>query len=73
MTSYLRKILSILWENFCIIERKKTQEYQKILANNFFWRTYDGAEIDWVEEHAGKLWGYEMKWNPKKSIKPPSS
>jgi len=28
-----------------------------MLVNNFFWRTYDRQEIDWVEERGGKLYG----------------
>jgi predicted AAA+ superfamily ATPase len=55
-----------LWENFMIIERLKQQNYSKIHANNYFWRTYDKKEIDFVEERDGKLFGFEFKWNPKK-------
>ncbi len=55
-----------LWENFMIIERLKQQNYSKIHANNYFWRTYDKKEIDFVEERDGKLYGFEFKWNPKK-------
>ena len=50
-----------------IVERLKYQAYHKIYANNYFWRgTYDGSEVDLVEERDGKLYGYEFKWNPKK-------
>jgi len=59
-----------LWENFIVIERLKKQAYQEIYANNYFWRTYDQKEIDWVEEREGKLFGYEIKWKEKK-IKAP--
>ena len=38
---------------------------EKIYSNNYFWRTWDGKEIDWVEEREGKLYGYELKWKPK--------
>lgn len=61
-----------LWENYIIAERLKFQAYQRMAVNNFFWRTYDQQEIDWVEEREGKLFGYEMKWSPRK-IKPPSA
>ena len=37
-----------------------------MIANNYFWRTYDQQEIDWVEERGGKLYGYEFKWSTKK-------
>ncbi len=51
-----------LWENFLVIERLKKQAYTPIYSNNYFWRTYDQKEIDWVEERDGKLFGFEFKW-----------
>jgi uncharacterized protein len=62
----LRDDVGMLWENYLIAERLKKQEYQSIIANNFFWRTYDRKEIDFIEETAGRLYGYEMKWAQKK-------
>jgi predicted AAA+ superfamily ATPase len=67
----LRNDVGELWENYVIIERLKKQAYQQILSNNYFWRTYDQQEIDWIEEREGKLFGYEIKWNPKTKVKPP--
>lgn len=58
-----------LWENFMIIERFKKQEYEKIYTNNYFLRTYDGAEIDLVEERGGKIEGYEFKWKARPGLK----
>ena len=58
-----------LWENFLAIERIKKQAYSNIFANNFFWRTHDQKEIDWVEEREGKLYGYEFKWGRDKKSK----
>lgn len=63
----LRTDSGILWENFMISERLKYQEYNRILSNNFFWRTYDKQEIDWIEERDGKLFGYEFKFNKTKA------
>lgn len=40
-----------------------------IYSNNFFWRTWDKKEIDWVEMRDGKLFGYEFKWNSKTKSK----
>lgn len=60
-----------LWENFVFIERLKKRSYQKIYANNYFWRTYDQKEIDLIEEREGKLFGYEFKWSNKKNIQAP--
>ncbi len=59
-----------LLENFLVIERMKKQSYTPIYANNFFWRTWSGSEIDFVEEREGKLFGYEFKWI-KKNTKVP--
>lgn len=66
-----RNDLGQLWENYLIIERLKKQSYEQIFSRNFFWRTYSQAEIDWVEEREGKLFGFEIKWSPRKKIKPP--
>ena len=67
----LRNDIGQLWENYAITERIKKQEYGELRSNNYFWRTYDHKEIDWVEEREGKLYGYEIKWKSAKS-KPPS-
>lgn len=60
-----------LWENYMISERIKYQEYKKLSSNNYFWRTYEQQEIDWVEERGGSLYGYEFKWKESK-VKIPS-
>ena len=62
----IRNDAGFLWENFCIIERKKYNEYNMNFANMYFWRTYDQKEIDLIEEREGKLFAYEFKWNDKK-------
>lgn len=69
----LRNDQGILWENYVISERLKYQKYQRILSYNYFWRTYDQQEIDWIEEREGTLHGYEFKWNQKKKAKPPKA
>jgi predicted AAA+ superfamily ATPase len=66
----LRNDAGMLWENYIIIERIKKQNYQSIHSNNYFWRTYDQKEIDWVEEREGQLFGYEIKWGNKKAKTP---
>ena len=48
------------------MERIKKQTYYGIYSNNYFWRTYDKKEIDWVEERGGKLFGYEIKFQPRR-------
>lgn len=59
-----------LWENFLIVERMKTLAYSRIHGRRFFWRTYTGAELDYVEEQSGQLSGYEFKYGSKKTHAP---
>lgn len=68
----MRNDTGTLWENYIIGERLKLQEYTGMAVNNFFWRTYDQQEIDWVEEREGQLFGYEMKWNKSTAKTPPT-
>ncbi|HPR30994.1 MAG TPA: ATP-binding protein [Prolixibacteraceae bacterium] len=62
-----------LWENFCVSERYKRNKTFQNRINMFFWRTYDGAEIDIVEEKDGKISCFECKFNPNKKSKFPQS
>lgn len=55
-----------LWENFCINEILKKNELSDQPSNYYFWRTYDGAEIDIIEEKNGVLTPYECKWSSKR-------
>ena len=59
-----------LWENFLIMERIKKISYHNEFSNNYFWRTYSGAELDYIEETNGQLNGYEFKWKSNKARKP---
>ena len=63
---HARNDIGALWENYMISERLKYQEYRRISSNNYFWRTYEQQEIDWVEERDGSLFGYEFKWKEEK-------
>lgn len=69
----IRSDVGDLWENYLASERMKKQQYQKIKARNYFWRTYDQQELDWLEEHADTLSGFEFKWNPNKKSKIPTA
>lgn len=62
-----------LWENYLVSERIKRQNYHKIVTNNYFWRTYDQQELDWLEEKAENLAGFEFKWNERKKTKIPTA
>lgn len=61
-----RRDVGALWENFLLVERMKFRFYNELDREQYFWRTYDGNEIDLVEEASGKLRGYEFKWGPAK-------
>lgn len=64
-----RQDVGALWENFVISERIKTQSYKKWHGRNYFWRTYQQQEIDWIEEIDGAFSAFEFKWNSKKTNK----
>jgi len=65
----LRNDVGQLWENFLMVERRKTNQLAERSVNAYFWRTYDQKEIDYIEEHAGKLGAYEFKWGAKSEMK----
>ncbi|MCE7938037.1 ATPase [bacterium] len=58
----LRSDAGALWENYFISERVKRNHNRRRHVNTYFWRTYDGAEIDLIEEAEGRLAGFECKW-----------
>lgn len=66
----LRNDVGQLWENFCVLERMKKNEYTHRHVNTYFWRTYEQKEIDYIEEIDGKLYAFEFKWN-EPTGKPP--
>jgi len=68
----LRNDTGQLWENFIIMERVKFLRYSQKYTNMFFWRTYSRAEIDLIEESAGDLAAYEIKYGNKGVKIPPS-
>lgn len=60
----LRNDLGAMWENFCIVERMKAyaNKNQELVHYNF-WRSYDGAEVDYVEKtYSEPLTAYEFKY-----------
>lgn len=59
-----------LWENFILVERLKVRTYNKIYANQYFWRTWKQSEIDLIEEREGQLFAFEMKWKDKSVSSP---
>ncbi len=71
-----------LWENFLVMERIKMFEINQKNASFYFWRTYDGQRVNWIEEtkerlrggeSKGELRGYQFQWkqtNRKRSKAP---
>ena len=68
-----RNDIGALWENYLASERIKKQQYQKTRTNNYFWRTYDQQELDWLEEKGDSLAGFEFKWNENRKAKIPAA
>ncbi len=66
-----RNDVGALFENFVVMERLKNNSYKAKPGEVYFWRTYDGQEIDLVEERNGKLFGFEIKWSPKAKLRIP--
>jgi len=60
-----------LWENFIFIERLKKCSYTGFYGNRYFWRTYQGQEVDFLEEIENTFTFYEAKWSTKREVKPP--
>lgn len=67
-----RNDIGALWENFLIVERMKKLAYTSAHANTYFWRTYTGAELDYIEERDGTLFGYEFKYGARQASCPSS-
>jgi len=68
----IRNDVDKLWKNYLISERIKQQQYRNLMVNNYFWRTYDQQELDWVEERQGQLIGYHFSLEGNHS-RPPSA
>jgi predicted AAA+ superfamily ATPase len=67
----MRADVGALWENFCIVELMKKANNNQQFSNNYFWRTYDQQEVDFIEEYDGVLHAYEFKYSAKAKVKPP--
>jgi uncharacterized protein len=68
-----RTDVGALWENYLASERVKQQNYTKKTVTNYFWRTYDQQELDWLEEENGQLSAFEFKWNENRKAKIPTA
>jgi hypothetical protein len=54
---HLRDDVGQFWKNFVFSERLKRRSYEGLYGSTYFWRTYQGQEIDCVEEQESKREG----------------
>lgn len=57
----IRQDVGALWENLMFIERYKKINNHNIRVRQYFWRSYTGAEVDYIEEHP--LSAFEFKYS----------
>ena len=64
----IRKDNGVIWENFIAIEKIKSLENRGELKDVFFWRSYNGGEIDLIEKSktTAKLNAFEIKYQNTK-------
>ncbi len=66
-----RTDVGAIWENYLASERVKFQNYTQKTVSNYFWRTYDQQELDWLEVENANLKAFEFKWNENRKAKIP--
>jgi uncharacterized protein len=68
-----RNDIGQLWEQYILSERMKFNSYRGYQPQYFFWRTYDGQEIDLIElDNKQQLQALECKWQDQ-NVKPPAA
>ena len=66
-----RNDIGQLWEQYFLSERIKFNSYSNYFPQYFFWRTYDGQEIDLLElNNKQQLAALECKWKDDKTKVP---
>ncbi len=59
----LRSDARLLWENFLFVERRKLFANKAMVVTSNFWRSYSGAEVDYIEKVTNEeLKGFEFKY-----------
>jgi hypothetical protein len=56
-----------------VSERHKLLNNHQVYVNNYFWRTTQQQEIDYIEEREGAISAYEFKWNTNSKKKIPQT
>ena len=60
----LRKDSGFLWENFLFMERRKLFANTQKNLSSYFWRSYSGAEVDYIEKVTNKdIQAFEFKYS----------
>ena len=58
-----------LWENFLIMERRKSlHSSSELPPQTYFWRSYNGSEVDYLEINGGVISPWEFKYNSSTSL-----
>lgn len=66
----MRNDVGALWENFVVAEFMKQNNFVGNIKKLYFWRTYQGQEVDLVYEKDGNILGFEIKWNKIRKYPP---
>jgi len=62
----------LLFENFIATERIKKYTYENFYGEHYFWRTYDGQEIDFIDTINNSIKAFECKVSSNKNVSAPS-
>lgn len=65
--------IGALWENYFISERRKYVLSSRKGFEHYFWRTTQKQEIDLIETMGQDMNAFELKWNPNKTPKFPTT
>lgn len=65
----LRNDTGAIFENFVVSEKFKSAINEPQKTNFYFWRTYEGKEVDLIAEKNGRLEAFEIKLNKPKKTK----
>ena len=65
-----RNDVGALWENYCMVERKKYLQKQGTYARYYYWRSDTKQEIDLIEEIGTDTTAYEFKYKDQRVKKP---
>ncbi len=69
----LRNDIGILWENYLVSERIKSNKYLNQTKELYFWRNYNQQEVDLIEVRDGMIATFEFKYSGNKKVKQPIS